>query len=124
MIRTLKIFGTGAFCYSLAEMLYRGKTHWTMAVLSGILFCILYRYYSDMPNEPLWKMCLMGTLIITSFEFTAGVILNIILGMKVWDYSRMPFNILGQICLPFCGVWFMLCIPAYLICFWLKKRLR
>lgn len=29
--------------------------------------------------------------------------------LGVWDYSAAPFNLLGQICLPFTLLWFPLC---------------
>lgn len=115
-INFLEIFITGSVCYSLIEIVYRGSTHWTMMLLSGTLFTLLYLIEGNLPEEPLWKKCLIGAVLITAFEFTTGIIFNIILGWGVWDYSRMPFNILGQVCLPFSLCWFFLCIPAYLLC--------
>ena len=44
----------------------------------------------------LWQS-LIGSVIITACEFITGVIVNIWLGLGVWDYSTLPFNILGQI---------------------------
>ena len=46
------------------------------------------------------------------------------LGWNVWDYSSMPLNLYGQICLPFSGLWFLLCIPAFGICSIAAKRFR
>ena len=34
-----------------------------------------------------------------------GLIFNCALGMGVWDYSRVPLNLWGQICLPFTLIW-------------------
>ena len=101
------VFLTGCFVYSLLEIASRGFTHWTMT-LTG---------------TPLWQKCLIGSVIITSVEFTVGVIVNIILRWNVWDYSDMPFNVLGQICLPFTVLWFFLCIPAYYVCRTISRRL-
>lgn len=50
--------------------------------------------------------CLIGMLIITGIELLFGVVFNILLDEKVWDYSRVPLNFLGQICLPFSIAWF------------------
>ena len=44
---------------------------------------------------------ILGAIIITIFEFIVGVIVNIILKWNVWNYATVPFNIMGQICLPF-----------------------
>ena len=40
------------------------------------------------------------------------MIVNIILQWNVWDYSNVPFNVMGQICLPFSIIWFFLSLPA------------
>ena len=51
-----------------------------------------------------------------------GVIMNIGLGMKIWDYSKRPFNILGQICLLYSFFWFLLSFPAISICNFLREK--
>lgn len=124
IISAITIFLTGAITYSLTEIAFRGFTHWTMTLTGGIIFSVLYRIHSNLNSIPLWEKCLLGTVIITSFEFTVGVIVNIILRWNVWDYSGVPFNLLGQICLPFTALWFVICIPAYLLCFILKRKLN
>ena len=48
----------------------------------------------------------------TFLEFCAGVILNLWLKLDIWDYSRIPFNLYGQICLPYAAVWFVLSAAA------------
>ena len=96
------VFLTGCFVYSLLE---------------------IYEMHVRLTGTPLWQKCLIGSVIITSVEFTVGVIVNIILRWNVWDYSDMPFNVLGQICLPFTVLWFFLCIPAYYVCRTISRRL-
>ena len=67
--------------------------------------------------------CLIGAVVITSLEFTVGMIVNVGLGWNVWDYSEKPFNLFGQIC-PFFSIgWFFLSLPAYYICSRIEKRL-
>ena len=51
---------------------------------------------------------ILGTLIITVYEFMTGLVVNLIFHLQVWDYSDMPFNLKGQVCLPFMFVWFFL----------------
>lgn len=118
------VFLTGCFIYSLMEISARGFTHWTMTLTGGIILTILYGMFTGLRSVPLWQKCILGSLIITSVEFTVGVIVNIILGWNVWNYSDMPLNILGQICLPFTVLWFFLCIPAGLVCGIIRKRLE
>ena len=64
--------------------------------------------------------CLIGSVIITAVEFAVGVIVNILLGLDVWDYSALPLNILGQVCPQFMLVWFLLCFPANYISSWIR----
>ena len=117
------VFLTGCFVYSLLEIASRGFTHWTMTLTGGLILTILYEMHVRLTGTPLWQKCLIGSVIITSVEFTVGVIVNIILRWNVWDYSDMPFNVLGQICLPFAVLWFFLCIPAYYVCRTISRRL-
>ena len=117
------VFLTGCFVYSLLEIASRGFTHWTMTLTGGLILTILYEMHVRLTGTPLWQKCLIGSVIITSVEFTVGVIVNIILRWNVWDYSDMPFNVLVQICLPFTVLWFFLCIPAYYVCRTISRRL-
>lgn len=58
--------------------------------------------------------------VITLLEFLCGVLVNRVLGLSVWDYSAMPVNVMGQICITYSAAWCLLAIPAmgmdYLIC--------
>lgn len=107
--RELALFVIGALIYMLIEILFRGHTHWTMGVVGGLCFVII-----GLLNEgynwqmPFWKQCLIGACVITALEFVSGIILNVILGLGIWDYSGVPFNLFGQICLPFSIAWFFL----------------
>ncbi len=115
-------FGIGAFAYGLIETVVRGYTHWTMAITGGIVLMILYAVNKN-KKLGLFTRCLIGTVVITSLEFTVGMIVNVGLGWNVWDYSAKPFNLYGQICPLFSLGWFFLSIPAYFICSQIEKRL-
>ncbi len=116
-------FLTGCFAYSLIEITARGFTHWTMTLTGGSVLAVLYLMQTRLKGVPMWEKCIIGSLVVTSFEFTVGIIVNIILHWNVWDYSDMPLNVLGQICLPFSALWFFVCIPGFLICSLIGKRL-
>jgi len=104
------------------ELLFSGSTHWTMGILGAICFILigLIDSYFDLP---LYKQMLMGTIIVTALEFVAGIILNLWLHLNIWDYSALPFNILGQVCLPFSIFWFLLCLPAIFLDDWIRTSL-
>ena len=61
---------------------------------------------------PLRVQMFCSAIIVTVTEFIAGVILNIWLGLNIWDYSNLPCNILGQVCLLYTFLWFILSLPA------------
>ena len=52
----------------------------------------------------------------TLIELCVGLICNRNEKARIWDYSRLPFNYKGQICLPFTLVWAALSGPAMGIC--------
>jgi len=116
IIKPFILMGIGGLIYSLIEILYRGYTHWTMFLVGGLAFyligCINEHIEWDMP---IYNQMAIGAVIITALEFVAGVIVNLILDWNVWDYSNVPFNILGQICIPFCIIWIFLSLPAIIL---------
>ena len=114
-------FLMGYFSYRLIEIVMRGYTHWTMSLTGGMILAVLYALNSRR-TMTLIKSCAAGSLIITAAELAVGIFDNIIMHWNVWDYSDMPFNFLGQICIPFSIFWFILCIPARLICKQIGRR--
>ena len=114
--KAVALFCIGAVVYALIEILWRGYTHWTMAVLGGLLFLLIGGINNWLPwDMPLCLQAIIGSLMVTGAEFIAGLILNIWLGLGIWDYSQMPFNILGQICPQFVAAWAGLSVVAILL---------
>lgn len=103
----------GSAGYSLLEILWRGFTHWTMAVTGGLCFFLLYRLNLRRPREGVLRKCLRGTFAVTAVEFLVGCVVNRLLKWQVWDYSGRFGNLLGQVCPLYTGLWFLLCIPVY-----------
>lgn len=103
----LFVFGGGIYC--IIEMLFRGHTHFTMIFVGGVCFLMCGMLNEVIPWEmPLPEQMIICAVNITAVEFIAGMILNVWLNLNVWDYSNMPLNIMGQICLPFSVAWFFL----------------
>lgn len=114
----------GGCIYYAIEIAWRGHSHWTMAVLGGICFVLVGGINEFFPwSMPLALQGVIGAAIITALEFTAGVVLNVWLGLGIWDYSTMPLNVLGQICLPFTLLWVPLSIVAVVLDDWLRHWL-
>lgn len=110
------LFSFGAAAYPLIELIYRRYTHWTMALVGGLCMFALYCIHYYWHDRPLPLRCLLGALSVTAVEFVSGLFINLLWGMNVWNYSHMPFQLYGQICLPYTILWFFLCIPAFAVC--------
>lgn len=116
------VFLLGAVMYNLIEVMFRGYTHWSMSIAGGSVLLIFYILSPELGRLHPIIGGVTGALVITSIELIVGVIFNIYLGANVWDYSDMPMNFLGQICLPFSAAWFLLYFPAQFICTALHKK--
>lgn len=115
------LFLVGGFLYIIIELLWRGHTHWSMAIAGGLCFLIvggINEYFSW--SMPLILQGAIGSASITVVEFIFGLIFNIWLRLDVWDYSNMPLNIMGQVCVPFMLLWVPLAIVAIILDDWLR----
>ena len=123
------LFAVGAIAYFEIELHWRYfagtlPVHWTMPILGGVLFLLLGGLNEWLPWEmPFWGQCLLGAARVTAAEFAAGCVLNLWLGLGVWDYTDMPFNLMGQICLPFSAAWIVVSAAAILLDDWLRWQL-
>lgn len=111
LIKYEVLFFFGGLVYYLIEILWRGYSHWTMIILGGLCFVVVGLINNILPwNMVIELQALIGAVLITSLEFVVGLIVNVNLGWDIWDYSNVPFNFLGQICLPFSLLWYALSI--------------
>ena len=97
----------GGCLYLLLELLWRGRSHWTMFLLGGLCFTLIGLLNEILPWEmPLLLQGVIGSVcIVTPLEFVTGCVVNLWLGWNVWDYSGLPGNLLGQICPQFTLLW-------------------
>ena len=112
--------GTVYFLLEVAFKTLRGEPEqisWTMLVLAVILTIPVERCGEQLPWEvPLWLQALSCALLVTAVELVSGLILNVWMGLGIWDYSHLPGNLWGQICPQFSAAWWVLCfifIPAF-----------
>ena len=106
----LLTFFLGGTIYVLLELLWRGRSHVSMFCVGGLALLLLHGLFLRFAL-PLFAQCLLGGLVITAIEFVAGAIVNVRLKLNVWDYSKMPLNLYGQVCLPFSLLWCLLTLP-------------
>ena len=106
ILEYIMLFLLGGSIYYMIEILYRGHSHISMFILGGICFILIGLINELLSWDMLfWTQVIIGDIIVLVLEFVTGLIVNVWLGLGVWDYSNLPFNLMGQICLPFALLW-------------------
>ena len=113
LFRLFILFLIGGFIYMGIELLWRGRTHWTMGIVGGICF-VLIGLINELFTFEMYILtqAIIGAILVTIVEYISGCIINIHFGLAVWDYSNLPFNIQGQVCLLFSFLWVLLSVVA------------
>ena len=115
-IASIVTFLVGGFGYYAIEVLYRGFSHVTMWFCGAVCLLGILLIEWTHTESRLIKKALYSALFITVTELLFGLVFNLWLQYNVWDYSDVPLNLFGQISLPFTLLWFLLSIPALLLC--------
>lgn len=123
LIKEFVLFTVFGFIYSIIEIFFRGYTFNSMFIVGGLCGVLIGLINDKTPQMPLIYQCLIGSLIVTTIEFISGYILNIHLGLGIWDYSNQPYNFMGQICPMFSVAWFFLSIPVIYLDDYLKETI-
>ena len=100
----------------ILEVLWRGRTHWTMGVAGGLSFAVIYTVHNKYPFVNIILRAVFCSLCITAIELFTGLIVNVRLGWNVWDYSGRYLNFLGQICPLYTVIWTLLCVLVSPLC--------
>ncbi len=113
--------------YFVLEALWRlftrgERAHPAMLIVGG--FCIVAigainqtpRFY----KLPVLLQSVIGSLITLVIEFVSGCVLNLWMGLNIWDYSHLWGNLYGQICIVFALVWLVLMPTAI----WMEDAFR
>lgn len=124
LAHALFLFATGGALYFMIEILWRGYSHFSMFLCGGLCFAGIYLINRICHRTLCLIRWIYGAILITVIEFWCGVAVNLFLGWNVWDYAALPWNLLGQVCLPFTLIWFFLCIPADLLCALFRRLFR
>ena len=115
-------FSIGGVGYAVIEILWRGRTHWTMVIAGGVCFLLFSRIAEKFKGYPLVIKAMISALGVTLVELAFGIVFNIIFGMGVWDYSSEWLNLFGQICPLFSLMWVLLSLAFVPIAEMLNKR--
>lgn len=109
---------TGGIIYFYFEIFVRGYSHISMFILGGVCFYLVGRVGNGILFGKgcfivrILKIMLMSGILITNLEFITGFVVNKIMGLSVWDYSQMKYNLMGQICLLYSLIWSLLGLPC------------
>lgn len=116
IFKLIILFIIGGTIYVSLELLFRGRSHISMFILGGFCFVLIGGINNYISWEmPLILQMIIGAVVITTLEFITGYIVNIKLGLNVWDYSNQPLNIKGQICLLFSFLWMLISLIAIVL---------
>lgn len=126
-VLSMLLWTWGAAVYFFLEVFYKTLTthperiSWTMLAVALLLCIPVERCGAELPWEcPLWLQALACAGLVTAVEFAAGLVLNVWLGLGVWDYSHLWGNLWGQICPQFTALWWGLCLAFIPIFDWLR----
>ncbi len=105
----------GAFI-KLAELDWnlRGSSSLWMIMDYGLLGVVLMPIALRLKRRaiPLWKRAFVYMLGIFFVEYVSGVIFHSLMGLRIWDYFHMPYNLHGQIALYYAPLWYVLGLAA------------
>jgi len=100
-------FILGGIIYMGIEVLYDNTSDRCMGFIGGLAFVISSILL--MFNLPYLINCLLIGVIVTVLELIGGLVFN--RKYHIWDYRKLPFNILGHVCLLFTVIWIVVIAP-------------
>ena len=116
ILKNTILFLIGFCVYITIEVLYRGFSYPLMGLCAGIAIVILDKI-NDLISwnvDVLWQ-CLFGALLITLMELIIGKMFIAGYLPVMWDYSSVPLNYQGIVCVPFSVVWMALSFVAIIV---------
>lgn len=116
LTKLLTLFLVGYCTYLAIEVTYKNISYPLMGVVGGISLLL----FDQINNRISWELDLLlqgciGSAIVTGFELIIGEGLKILNQPPMWDYSNMPLNYDGVICLPFSIIWIFITILGVLV---------
>lgn len=110
----------GGMAYVAMELLWRGWSHGSMFLVGGICFLLIGSIGAVFPEMPMLMQSVLGACLVTAMELISGLFLNVVLGLHVWDYSALPYNFMGQVCMTYFFLWIWVAFGAI----WIYRLLR
>ncbi len=102
----------------MIEILWRGHSHWSMFLVGGTCFHLIGTIGTRLRRHGAFVIGAACSAAVTVIEYISGCLFNRRLKLNVWDYSKMPANLHGQVCLLYSVLWgglSLLALPVYRI---------
>lgn len=112
----------GAIYFGLESIWKGAPAHWTMFALGGMIGFLIGDVNGKIHwKTPIFQQATIGLGVAIFSDAVAGVILNIILRLDIWRYTKFDF-LWGQCGLPFCIIWLILSFACILLDDWIRWR--
>ena len=99
------LFYIGGMVYVLLELLWRRWSHGSMFLVGGCCFLLIGMLSQMQPEMPGVMQAVLGACMVTAVELLSGLLINRVLDLHVWDYSALPYNLWGQVCMSYFFLW-------------------
>ena len=125
-IPLLVIFVVSGFTYTMLELLWRGRTHWTMFICAGLCGLVMANINNNLLefNTDFREQVFVSALLCTTMEFFFGIIFNG--DFQIWDYRGTwgTIHALGdQVNILFFGIWALISFFALPLLDWMQWKL-
>lgn len=106
----LEVFFTASGSLLRGNWNMRGHTSPWMMLDYGLLGVLVLPISGRLKawHVPLVARAVVYMLLIFLVEYVSGMIFTHLLGLRIWDYSQMRYNLHGQIVLSYAPFWFLL----------------
>ena len=109
------VYGFFGWCSEVAFAAVKERNFVNRGFLNGPL-CPIYGIgvtaivtLMDAYMDNLLLLFLLSGILVTALEWVTGFLLEVLFHHKWWDYSKMPLNLNGYVCLPFSLLWGAAC---------------
>ena len=120
------IFIISGLIYTMLELMWRGRTHWTMFLCAGLCGLVMANVNNNLLefDTDFLKQVVVSALCCTGFEFLFGIMFN--RDFSIWDYRELwgTIHILGdQVNILFFGIWIIISVFSLPFLDWLQWKL-
>ena len=117
LYKNIIIFIVGFCLYITIECCFRGYSFPLMGCCGGLCVVILDKINDNISwDVDLFWQAFAGGLLVTTMELVIGITAKYTSLLPImWDYSNMPLNWNGIVCVPFFIAWLFLSVVAIFV---------